>query len=160
MTRIEIKESPTMKICVAVTTYKDKKYVDIRKHFKKGEEWVRTAKGIMMQPESVDAVIKALTKLKGAAAEKASQVATGESLVKYVIATSREQAYLKKTGFHDTLQAAANKPFPKTMSQTTKMAYRIFKVLVQDGAVVRTSLQLVRKGDKWVRPLKNKNPAA
>jgi hypothetical protein len=153
---IAIKESPTLQTRVYVDSFKGKNLVHIRRHVKKDEAWVPTPKGIAVAPEHVDAIIEALKKLKATAIQKASQVATGEAVVKYCIATSKEAASLKKTGFCDTLKDAANKPFPKSVSQTAKMQYKVFKVLITDGAVTRTKIELIRKGDKWVRPLKPK----
>lgn len=157
-THVEIKESPKLQTRIRVVTFKGRKLVDVRKFYKAqdGGEWAPTKKGIAIQPEHIDALVDALKKLKASAIQTTSQVASGEEVVKYVIATSREGAYLKKTGFYDTVGEAAKKPFPKTMSQTAKMQYKVFKVLVRDGAVVKSKTELIRKGDKWVRPLKPK----
>ncbi len=49
-------------IIIKLTTYKNAKYLDIRKYYEKNKEWLPTQKGITLPKEHLDSLMEILSK--------------------------------------------------------------------------------------------------
>lgn len=58
--------NPTVKepIIIKLSTYKNAKYLDIRKYYEKNKEWLPTTKGITLQLDQITSLVEIITENK------------------------------------------------------------------------------------------------
>jgi len=49
-------------IIIKLSSYKNTKYLDIRKYYEKNDEWLPTTKGITLQLDQIDSLVEIINK--------------------------------------------------------------------------------------------------
>lgn len=137
-----VQKNKATQIRVAPTTYKGVTYMDVREYAIWGDnkDYQPTKSGLTVPPEMVDALIEALQKQKQTLAKTVAAVEGKREA--YVIAKTPEDVLLlKKAHIYDDEDHATGKAPPD--------GFKLYKVLIEDGVVVKKRLLYRRKNNRW-----------
>lgn len=141
-----IQKTDKVQLRIGVTEYKDVMSVGLREWVKDKEgAWTPTKSGTNISNELLPEVLAALTKHGALLPQKVVDISTGR-FVKYIVAATVEDVVFHKAKFEDSEDAAKN---GDSRGQPPN-GYKLFKVLIVDGVIVKHQCLWRRYDNKWL----------
>lgn len=141
-----IQKTDKVQLRIGVSEYKGVKSLGLREWVKDSKGvWIPTKAGTNISNELLPEVLVAMQKHGSTLPQKVIDLSVGR-FTKYIVAASVEDVVFHKDKFEDSEEAAKS----GDIRGQAPNGYKLFKVLIVDGVIVKQACLYTRYDGKWI----------